>query len=181
MNHPNHTQPNQPPHLRLVEANDQGGPPTPAQLVQMSQAELATHPIEALHALHEDAKQAVENAKRYKAALDEVLALKYDEAISRVRQMSNKPTGIVRIQDGDHTIISDVPKRPAWDQKQLAEIATRIQASGDDPAEYMETTYKVPENRFKSWPSSIRETFLPARTLKVGKTTYRVEKSKGAA
>ncbi|MBF0589164.1 MAG: hypothetical protein HQL53_08555 [Magnetococcales bacterium] len=181
MNQPRHPQPKHPFPLRIVGANDNAPQVTLEQAKAMPVGQLAGMPINELDRLHQEAILAQKKAKQVKDYLDGVLAHKYDAAISRARLVSNKPTGIVRIIDGDHTIISDVPKRPNWDQKQLAEIANRIKAAGDDPAEYMETTYKVPENRFKAWPSSIRETFLPARTLKVGKTTFKIEKSKGAA
>lgn len=80
----------------------------------------------------------------------------------------------MRFQEDDFTIIADLPKRPAWDQKQLAAIVQRIRSAGDDPSDYVETTYKVPENRFKSWPGTIRRTFEPARTVKAGKAAFKL-------
>ena len=84
------------------------------------------------------------------------------------RQTLNKETGTIDFVYDGVKIKHDVPKRVEWDQKQLTDIAKRISEAGSDPAEYLTTTLKVKETNYKSWPSFIRETFEPARTVKYG-------------
>jgi hypothetical protein len=56
----------------------------------------------------------------------------------------------------------------------LAATAARIAAAGDKVADYIDTDYSVPENRFNNWPPALREQFAPARTVKPGKPSYRL-------
>ena len=53
-------------------------------------------------------------------------------------------------------------------------MVERIRAAGDDPAEYVEITYKVPECAYTSWPAHIRDAFSPARTVRTGKATFQL-------
>ena len=52
--------------------------------------------------------------------------------------------------------------------------ADRIAANGDDPAEYVEISYRVSEAKFSAWPESLKSAFAPARTLKTGKAGFRL-------
>ena len=65
-------------------------------------------------------------------------------------------------------MIADLPKRVDWDQEQLAAMVERIRAAGDDPAQYVDVTYKVPERKYAAWPEAIRKGFEPARTVRPG-------------
>jgi hypothetical protein len=75
--------------------------------------------------------------------------------------------------DGDFTIVADLPKRIAWDQNKLANMADRIRAAGEDPSEYIDAAFKVPERKYTAWPEYLRRDFEPARTVKPG--TLKVE------
>ena len=81
----------------------------------------------------------------------------------------------MRLGDGLFVIVADVPKRIDWDQDKLAAIVSRIRQSGDDPAEFVRTSYEVSERAYAAWPSAIRRLFEPARTLKLGKPRYAIE------
>ena len=52
-------------------------------------------------------------------------------------------------------------------------MVERIRAAGDDPAEYVEISFKVPERNYVAWPDAIRQGFEPARTVRTG--TLKVE------
>jgi hypothetical protein len=52
-------------------------------------------------------------------------------------------------------------------------MVERIRATGDDPAQYVEIAFKVPERKYAAWPDNIRAEFEPARTVKTG--TLKVE------
>ena len=84
------------------------------------------------------------------------------------RQAQSKDRGTVRFDDGDLTVVADLPKRVDWDQDRLAEIVERIRAAGDDPAQYVDVAIKVPECKYAAWPDAIRAVFEPARTVRTG-------------
>ena len=79
---------------------------------------------------------------------------------------------LFRSQDGPIRVTVDTPKRVTWDQKQLAEMAKRIAASGDRIEDYLDVEFSVPESRFTNWPTALREQFAAARTVKPGKASY---------
>jgi hypothetical protein len=91
-----------------------------------------------------------------------------------LRAEQRKDTGTVRFTDGDVAIVSELPKRVEWDQARLAAVVDRIRAAGDDPAEYVEATYKVPERAYTAWPEHIRTAFTAARTVRTGKATFKL-------
>ena len=71
-------------------------------------------------------------------------------------------------------VVADLPKRVEWDQAQLAALVKRIRAEGDDPAEYVDVAFKVPERKYAAWPTGIRSAFEGARTVKTGKPVFRL-------
>ena len=136
------------------------------QIVALDAAQLAQLQAEAI--------EAVSSAKLTKDLLDGVLGQKYSDLAMELRHQNGKDFGTVRFDDGDVTVISDLPKKPVWDQKQLSAIFLKIQEAGDDPSEYVDTAFKVSESKFKAWPAHIRKTFEPARTLKAGKAVFKL-------
>lgn len=119
-----------------------------------------------------DANNALVNAKKIKQWIEAAVAMKYEEMIRAKRQRLEKDTGTIHIEDNGFKLTTDVAKKPVWDQEKLAGIVAKIKNEGDDPAEYVETSYKVSENKFKAWPKLIKKVFEPARTLKTGNPTY---------
>ena len=113
-------------------------------------------------------------AKLAAAWLDGALSLRYSARAYQARAVDLKDTGTVRFDDNGVTVVADLPKKIDWDQDLIAEVIERIRAGGDDPAEYVEISFKVPERKYTAWPESIRATFAPARTVKTGKQTFRL-------
>ena len=112
-----------------------------------------------------------ERLKRDKAAktrFDSALAVRYATRAAEERQAAGKDTGTVRFDDGDFTVVADLPKRVDWDQAQLGDVVERIRASGEDPAQYVDITIRVLERKYSAWPDGIRASFEPARTVRVG-------------
>ena len=87
--------------------------------------------------------------------------------------MAGKDSGTVRLRDGTTTVVADLSKRVDWDQEKLGQMVERIRAAGDDPAEYVEISFKVSERKYAAWPEAIRQGFEPARTVRTG--TLKVE------
>ncbi len=137
-------------------------------LMSMPPQEIAALPVELLAILQREIDERLKHDKAIKAHFDRALSLRYASRAAEERQAAGKDTGTVRLEDGDFTIVADLPKRIAWDQKQLAKMAERIRDAKNDPAEYIDITFKVPERKYTAWPEAIREGFEPARTVKPG-------------
>ena len=52
-------------------------------------------------------------------------------------------------------------------------MVEHIRAAGDDPAQYVDIAFKVPERKYAAWPDAIRAGFEPARTVRPG--TLKIE------
>ena len=145
-----------------------------ADLDRMQIGEIAALPAEDLALLQDEAATAFDAAKRTKEWIDSAIALRFADLANAARLDDGKDTGTVRFEDGAVTVVADLPKRVDWDQSALAEIVERIRDAGDEPADYVETTLKVPERRYGAWPPAIRDSFEPARTVRTGKQTFRL-------
>jgi hypothetical protein len=131
-------------------------------------------PAEHLALLQEHAASALDKAKRNRDWIEAVIAARYGQRAVALRAEQCKDTGSVRFTDGDVSIVADLPKRVEWDQDRLAAVVERIRAAGDNPAEYVEVTYKVPERAYTAWPEHIRTAFTAARTVRTGKATFKL-------
>ena len=143
-------------------------------VAEMSVAQIAALPVDQLQEAHVNLltlQTAIKGVlDRFTAALDQ----RYVEQAIAVRQANGRDFGVCHLTDGPLRITVDVPKRVQWDQAQLAEIAQRIAAAGDKVSDYIDTDYSVSESRFNAWPSTLKETFTKARTVKPGKASYRL-------
>ena len=74
--------------------------------------------------------------------------------------------------DGQLRIKFDLPKKVSWDQKQLAEIAERIVASGEKVEGYLDIKLSVSESRYTNWPPALQQQFAAARTVDSGKPAF---------
>ena len=137
-------------------------------LTSMPAQDIAALPVEILAILQREVDDAEKRIKATKARLDGALTIRYATLAEELRSESGKDTGIVRFDDGDFTVVADLPKRVVWDQSKLAEMVERIRAAGDDPAEYVDIGFKVPERKYSAWPEGIRRGFEPARTVRPG-------------
>ncbi|MSU91860.1 hypothetical protein GE300_19995 [Rhodobacteraceae bacterium 2CG4] len=147
--------------------------PTPDDLPSLSPAEIAALPVELLAILQCEIDARLKRDKAAKARFDSGLAVRYADRAAEARQTAGKDTGTVRFDDGDFTVVADLPKRVDWDQERLVEMVERIRAARDDPAQYVDVSIKVPERKYAAWPDAIRAGFEPARTVRPG--TLKIE------
>ena len=147
--------------------------PTVDDLPDLALQDIAQLPVELLAILQRDVDERIKRDKAAKARLDGALTVRYATRAAEERQLLAKDTGTVRFDDGDFTVVADLPKRVDWDQDRLAAMVARIRDAGDDPAEYVDLAYKVPERKYAAWPDAIRKGFEPARTVRTG--TLKVE------
>jgi len=155
--------------------------PTPDDLPGLSPQEIAGLPVELLAILQREIDERLKRDKAAKTRLDAALTVRYATRAAEERQAQAKDTGTVRFDDGDFTVVADLPKRVEWDQPQLAAMVERIRAAGDDATEYVEIAFKVPERKYAAWPDAIRQGFEPARTVKTGALTVEIRPQGGDA
>ena len=116
----------------------------------------------------------VTDAKKQLEHIERAIDMRYALQAKALRLAQGKDTGVVHFDDGNVRVTADLPKKVEWDQKQLAGLVARIAAAGDNPAEFVETSYRVSETKYQAWQESLRSQFTPARTVKVGKASYRL-------
>jgi hypothetical protein len=141
----------------------------------LSIGEIADMPPELLLALQEEGAAETARVKRLRDRLEAGIAQRYEAAAAAERAAQGKTSGTVRIEDAGVVVIADLPKKVTWDQDRLAAMANRIREAGDDPTQYLEIAYRVPERRFGAWPDALREGFAAARTETTGKPVFRLE------
>lgn len=146
-----------------------------SQITEKTTMELSALPAKELQKLQEQVGDLSKQAAMCKDLLAFAVSLKYSDKASEIRQGLEKETGTIRFNDDDALIIANVQKKPKWDQGKLRAIAERIQASGENPAEFMTINYKVPESKYTAWPNTLKEQFAPARTLDFGKQTFSIQ------
>ena len=147
---------------------------TPDKILATPVSELADQSSDSLFRLKNDAADFLATAKAIVEHLDRALNLKYVDRAQQLRLAQGKDTGVVHFNDGNVSITADLPKKVEWDQKRLHELILRIASGGDNPAEFIETSYRVSETKYQAWQESLRSQFNPARTVKVGKASYRL-------
>ena len=143
-------------------------------LRHMALGDIVALPAEHLALLQSDARDAIEAAKRMQAWIESAIALRYQQRAVAARGMAGKDTGTVRFQDGMVEITAEISKKIEWNQAQLARLAEEIRAGGENPRDYLEIAFKVPERAYTAWPERIRKAFEPARIVHAGRATYRL-------
>ncbi|GGH55072.1 hypothetical protein GCM10010975_12260 [Comamonas phosphati] len=146
----------------------------PDQVLATPAGELAQQSGESLFQLKNDAADLLAAAKAIVEHVDRALDLKYAQRAHELRLAAGKDTGVVHFDDGRVRITADLPKKVEWDQAKLNDITRRIAANGEDPAEYVEISYRVSETKFNAWPETLKSAFASARTLKTGKPGFRL-------
>ncbi len=138
-------------------------------------ADVANAPLHTFAHLIKQAEQLQDFAKQVRDFVDQASELRYTQAAQAARQSQGRSFGVVRIDDHGQTVVCDQRKIVDWNQAQLLELARRIQASGEDPSQYMDVTYKVPESKYNAWPDVLRKQFEDARTERPGKASFKLD------
>jgi hypothetical protein len=155
--------------------------PTLDSLRHLPVGDIIALPAEHLALLQAEAREAVEAARRMQDWIEAAIALRYEQRAIGARAAAGKDTGTVRFDDGEVEVTAELPKRVEWDQRRLADLAAQIRAGGEDPGEYLEVSFKVPERAYVAWPERIRQAFEPARTVRTGRQTFRLTLKAGGA
>ena len=147
---------------------------SPEEVLATPAGDLAALASESLFEFKNDAADLLAIAKAISEHIDRALDLKYADRAHQLRLAANKDTGVVHFDDGRVRVTADLPKKVEWDQALLANLDARIAANGDNPREFIDVSYRVSETKFSAWASALREQFIPARTVKVGKPSFRL-------
>lgn len=138
--------------------------------------ELENLPLPDLNRLIQRVSNAEDTARHYKQFLQSVLHHRFGERAHQLRQDAGKNTGTVRFDVDGHTVIADLPKKVEYDQRKLKEAVEALRKWGENPEDYVSLEVKVAEAKYTAWPPAVRQLFEPARTLKAGKSTYKLER-----
>ena len=136
-------------------------------IMQMKPAVLLT--------LVRQAEDDLRRAKMVKDWLQGILAEKYQDQAKAMREQLGKDTGSVRMEDDGIAVIADLPKKVEWDQKKLSGIIERLIGEGWNIQQLATQTFKVSERQFNDLPSGVRGQLEEARTIKVGKPSFKLE------
>ena len=118
-------------------------------------------------------------AKNIKAFIEGAITVKYEEKAKYARELACKETGTVHFHDGGFRITSEIRKKVYWSQLALGRAVRYMEEKGEDPTEYVEVTYNIPESKFKTFPDNMQKFFAAARTMSGGKQTFKIELQKG--
>ena len=143
-------------------------------LPELSVSQLAALPQDQLQLLDLSLNQLATWVKQSRDRLNTALEQRYGEQARQALHESGRDFGVTHIDDGMLHVTYELPKRVAWDQRRLAEMAERIAAAGENVTDFIDVEYAVSESRYKNWPTSLREQFEAARTVKSGKPTFRL-------
>jgi hypothetical protein len=141
---------------------------------------LVSLPLDALDALLTEADAETKIVGAAKKAITACLETRFASDIAAAYAGAGKDFGAVRVPDGEYEVLVDRAKKVEWDQAALADIRERIQSSGDNPSEFIKTTYAVDERAYSAWPKAIRKTFEPARTVKPGTVSVKLVRKEAA-
>jgi len=146
----------------------------PTDLATLSVSQLAALSPAQKQELSTNLDAALDWLKKARARFDAALEQCYGERARAARLETGRDFGVIHLSDGPLRVTIDQPKRVSWNQEQLAAIAQRIAAAGDNVADFIDTGYSVSESRFNNWPPALRIQFETARTVKAGKPTFRL-------
>lgn len=126
----------------------------------------------------ESAELQIKELKSQKEKLEsEALVLIADDIQDQIGK-NDYGCGTATIELEEYKVKAVVSKKVTWDQDQLAILAERIKASGDNPLEYVKVKYEVLETKFKNWPTVIQDEFINARTVAASKPALKIERRK---
>lgn len=121
------------------------------------------------------AEDDLHRAKMVKDWLHGILTQKYADQAKTMRERIGKDTGTVHINDNDIVIISNLPKKIEWDQEKLSQIIEKLLSEGWNIQQLATREFKVSERKFNDLPSGVRAQLEDARTVSVGKETFKLE------
>lgn len=153
----------------------------PADIAEMSVSQLAALSPAQKREVDQNLDAAIAWLKKARNKLDAALDQCYGEQARAALRESGRDFGTAHISDGPLRIRFELPKKVSWNQQQLAEIAERIVASGEQVEGYLDIRLSVSESRYTNWPPALQQQFAAARTVDAGKPSYTLSLDGGEA
>ena len=153
----------------------------PADLANMTVAQLAAAPIQVFLDAERNVDEAIAFLKPLRGKLDAAKLQRYGEQARTVLRDSGRDFGTAHVNDGTLHVKYELPKKVTWSQPILKEMAERIVASGDKVEDYIDIKLSVSESRYINWPPALQQQFAAARTVEEGKPTITLTLDGGAA
>lgn len=144
----------------------------PADIAEMSIAQLACLPAQQLYEIDTNLDQAIAWLKSARTKVDTALEQRFGAQGREALRDTGRDFGTAHLKaDGLH-VKFELPKKVSWDQKKLKAIAERIVASGEAVESYLDVKLAVPESRYTNWQPALQQQFADARTVEAGKPTF---------
>lgn len=130
-----------------------------------------------LLAIELETAQEIKNkaAAREKEIKEEILK-RYEGNLVNLLAEKSEPYGTVNITEDDFIISVNVPKKIKWEQDRLANLCKQITAGNENPLDYIDIEYNVPESKYKNWPQIIKDEFIAARTIQPGSPAVTIKR-----
>ena len=143
-------------------------------IMNMPMSDLSAKPGDELLKLVDSLEALLTQTQQVRDWLESAIACKYVYKITSLRSELQHECGLIHFEDGAVKVTSEIPRSITWDQRKLDAIAKTIRGQGEDPQEFMEVQYTVPDTRFDQWPEVIKAAFRPALTVRQGVPNYRL-------
>lgn len=137
----------------------------PADLAALSVNQLAALPAEQKAEIDRNLDEALDWLKKTRAKLNVAMEACYGEQARTQLLAEGCDTGTTHLRDGAFDVTVEIGKDIKYDSDGLARLYSQIQATGDDPHEYIDVKYAVSERKFQAWPRAMREPFERLRTV----------------
>jgi hypothetical protein len=151
----------------------------PADIAEMSIAQLASLPTQQLYEVDANIDKAITWLKGARTKVDAALEQRFGQQGREALHDSARDFGTAHFNvDGVH-VKYELPKKVSWDQKKLKAIAERIVASGETVESYLDVKLSISETRYTNWPPALQQQFADARTVDAGKPTFELSRDEG--
>ena len=138
----------------------------------MQVGDIAKLHVAELAMLMEDADEMAKKAKTYKDWLSGAVAIKYEDSTKAAFKDAVKDCGTVHLTDDGFDIEVEAKKSISWDSGKLAAAFDAM--AKDEADHYCKCKLEVDERKYVAAPPAIKALLEPARTMKVGKPTYKI-------
>lgn len=149
---------------------------TLAQLNNMPSDQVNDLSFEQVAMLLEDVADLKAETDRAAELLHATMCHRFLPTAATLRCSAGKDTGTVSLLNGAFIIRADLPKKVEWNEAELIRIEAKLAATGEPIEDYIKVKRTVAEGAYAKWPSSLRATFEPARTVSAGKPTFKVDR-----
>lgn len=147
----------------------------PAELGSLSVRQLADLPPRELFEAHTNLNHLIAWAARIRERLDAALVRRFAERARAELDAAGQTVGTVCLREGVLFVSVTTSPLVRWDAAELAQIAARIQASGQPLEHYLDVTLSVNDARYTSWAPPLQAQFAAARTVEAGSPSFSLQ------